>query len=43
MHVDYQAGAGFRKLAIEDRARPIEGYHAKSGGQHQPAHRAKNR
>jgi hypothetical protein len=43
IYIDYQACVGFRKLAVEDRARPIKGHNFKSGGQHKPAQRAKNR
>jgi hypothetical protein len=43
MYVDYQASVVFRKLAIENCARPIKRHDEKSRGQHQPAHCAKNR
>jgi hypothetical protein len=42
MYVDYQASVVFRKLAIENGARPIKRHDEKSRGQHQPAHCAKN-
>ncbi len=34
MGFDHQAGVGFRKFAIENCVRPIEGHHSKACGEH---------
>jgi len=43
MYINHEAGVGFRKFDVEDRARPVKGHNLKSSGEHHSAQCAENR